>query len=75
VLVLTDTVEVQAGISATGGIAQMEKDAEQQHQDLVALLANYPDSTNSDLTSVKSMFSFKHSRTNDPSVSREQFLE
>ncbi|KAJ7838635.1 P-loop containing nucleoside triphosphate hydrolase protein, partial [Mycena olivaceomarginata] len=30
----------------------MEKDAEQQHQDLVALLANYPDSANSDLASL-----------------------
>jgi hypothetical protein len=41
----------------------MAKDAQQQHQDLLALLAAYPELTNSDLASVRITPSFRSEMT------------
>ncbi|KAF7351620.1 NB-ARC domain-containing protein [Mycena sanguinolenta] len=42
---------VQAGASAMSGVTQLGKNLDQQHEDLLSLLANYPDLTNSDCIS------------------------
>jgi hypothetical protein len=59
ILLLIDDFKLQSGTSAVEGISQMAKDAEQQHQDLLALLAAYPELTNSDLASVRITLSFR----------------
>ncbi|KAJ7149446.1 hypothetical protein C8R43DRAFT_1236470 [Mycena crocata] len=47
---------LQASSSATGEMMKMKKNAEQQHEDLLAFLANHPDLTNSDIASVNASF-------------------
>lgn len=44
-------LQVQLSLSAITGIEQMKKDTEELHEELLALLAEHPELTNSDRTS------------------------
>ncbi|KAJ7046392.1 hypothetical protein C8F04DRAFT_1064144 [Mycena alexandri] len=51
-------LRIQTGISTVSGMAQAQKDVQQQHEDLMELLAAHPDIASSDSTSVRTLSTF-----------------